>query len=176
MKHILRFTLITALLFTLTACGFKLRGNSVLPKQLQTISLQSDNPYGPFSKLLRQELSAAKVNITNSPQAAQFTLRILNEAESSTPAFVSGSTNVKQDVLSLSVKYAIYNKKGKLVVGPHVIKTQQMITVDTTQMFGASSETDETRQSLRENAITLLMDQLNSPMTQKALEKGAVAH
>ncbi len=170
MKSI-RLILIFFILIVVAGCGFHLRGEAVLPQQLQTLYLQSNNPYGSFTKSLRRSLTASNVALVNSAAEANYTLRILSETITTTSATVSSSTNVKSNRLLLAVSYAIYDKKGQAIVGPETVTTQETVTLNTTQLLGASHEQQQTEQEMRRNAVGLLMSRLAAPQTVQQLEK-----
>ena len=167
----IKLILIFFISYVLISCGFHLRGEAVLPSQLQTLYLQSNNPYGSFTKSLRRSLIASNVTLVASAAEANYTLRILSEMISTTSATVSSSTNVKSNRLSLAVSYAIYDKKGQAIVGPATVTTQQTVTLNTTQLLGASHEQQQTEEEMRRNAVGLLMSRLAAPQTVQQLEK-----
>lgn len=65
--------------FLLTACGFKLRGDYLLPEQLQTIYLSSDDKQGELSRVVKQHLLFNQVKLLALPNNKNAQLRILKD-------------------------------------------------------------------------------------------------
>ncbi|PJG84489.1 LPS assembly lipoprotein LptE [Conservatibacter flavescens] len=64
----LKKLILTTALFTLTACGFSFQNEQLLPKELQTISLQSNDPYSDMSRVLRRQLQIRNVTLVDNQQ------------------------------------------------------------------------------------------------------------
>lgn len=62
LKHISIVTLLTCLI---SACGFSLRGDYLLPPELQTLTLTSVDKHGELTRLVKQHLLLNKVNLTS---------------------------------------------------------------------------------------------------------------
>lgn len=111
LKHVSIVILLTCLC---VACGFKLRGDYLLPPELQTLSLTSIDKQGELTRLVKQHLLLNNVNIvsTTSNQASNNNqvipeLRILQDSLDRRTLSVLPNGQVAEYELIYMVKYQI---------------------------------------------------------------------
>jgi LPS-assembly lipoprotein len=63
--------LLTAAVMVTAGCGFHLRGKTNVPDELQTIVLDSGDPYGPMTRNIRTQLRLSNVTIVDDPTTQQ---------------------------------------------------------------------------------------------------------
>jgi LPS-assembly lipoprotein len=63
--------LLTAAVMVTAGCGFHLRGKTNVPDELQTIVLDSGDPYGPMTRNIRTQLRLSNVTIVDDPTKQQ---------------------------------------------------------------------------------------------------------
>ena len=63
----------------LSGCGFHLRGDYLLPEELKTLYLSSEDKHGELTRLVKQHFELNKVNVAKSSQADIPELRILKD-------------------------------------------------------------------------------------------------
>ncbi len=71
MRHPLVTLLLTAAVMVTAGCGFHLRGKTNVPDELQTIVLDSGDPYGPMTRNIRTQLRLSNVTIVDDPTTQQ---------------------------------------------------------------------------------------------------------
>lgn len=64
-------------LLLLSGCGFHLKQTTEIPAQFKVMTLQSDDPYGPLARTLKQTLQQNKVKLLPEPTANYPELQIL---------------------------------------------------------------------------------------------------
>ncbi len=68
MRHpIIRLFVMLAAVIT-AGCGFHPRGTTQVPTELRTLVLETGDPYGPLTRVVRQQLRINNVNIVEATQ------------------------------------------------------------------------------------------------------------
>ena len=110
-KHIklaCRFMLCASLLSTLLlGCGFKLRGEYLLPPELQTIKVSSIDKYGELTRIVKRHLAVNQVNIVSSSSQPVPELRILQDKLDRRTLSVFSNGQVAEYELIYTVKYQL---------------------------------------------------------------------
>lgn len=107
MRHRL-FTLLLGLAVLVTAgCGFHLRGTTQLPSELKVLTLTSNDPFGPLTRAIRDQLRASDVRIEEDAARQDIaSLRILGATETrdTVSIFQDGTTAEYQLVLTVQAQ------------------------------------------------------------------------
>ena len=108
MRHPLVTLLLTAAVMVTAGCGFHLRGKTNVPDELQTIVLDSGDPYGPMTRNIRTQLRLSNVTIVDDPTKQQRkdipSLRVGAESvgQSTASIFQDGKTAEYQMEMNIS--------------------------------------------------------------------------
>ncbi|WP_286265645.1 LPS assembly lipoprotein LptE [Thalassotalea atypica] len=96
--------LITALL---TGCGFHLRGDFLLPPELQTLYVSSVDRHGELTRLVKNHFAINKVNLVKSSQGDIPELKILKDNLNRRTLSVFPNGQVAEYELIYSVRYQL---------------------------------------------------------------------
>lgn len=166
-----RYTCYLILLMSLsliTACGFHLRTQVLLPTALNPLYIQSNEPYNPLTLELKQILQSQNIVLADRRKDAKYTLEIQDQSTSTATLSQSASSSTTQYILYYHVTYAITSQDGKAVFGPKTITSQRNYTVNQAQVLSSDSQVASLTAEMQHDTISLMFDQLSS---QDALSK-----
>lgn len=107
MRSYLTHLFVLLLVFSLTACGFKLRGNYLIAPELQTLHVSSADKFGELTRITKQHLIRNQVNIVSSYNNETPELRILKGKLDRRTLSVFPNGQVAEYELIYTVKYQL---------------------------------------------------------------------
>lgn len=105
-----RFSLLSLVLVAttlLSACGFQLRGNYLLPQELQTLYLSSTDTHGELTRLVKQNLLVNDIEVLKQYRNDVPELRILNDSLDRRTLSLFENGQVAEYELTYTVRYEI---------------------------------------------------------------------
>ncbi|WP_394175456.1 LPS-assembly lipoprotein LptE [Thalassotalea litorea] len=100
-------TLVLIATTLLSACGFQLRGNYLLPQELQTLYLSSTDTHGELTRLVKQNLQVNNVEVLKQQRNDTPELRILNDSLDRRTLSLFENGQVAEYELTYTVRYEI---------------------------------------------------------------------
>lgn len=149
--------LLLALIFSLSACGFHLKGEALLPQQLQQIQLSLSVDDG-FNAVLTKQLKQAGAKIVDTGDASL--LKISFEVLPEVIVANSSSSGLQIKRLKVSVDYSLRNADGKWLVEQQQLVQTREFEADTEQLLAKNREKQELYQEMKVNLARLLLYQL----------------
>lgn len=101
-----QFFTIIVMSFMLSACGFHLRGDYLLPTDVKEMSLTSYDDYSTVTKELRKELRTNDINIVK-PSSQTPNLHLIDENDGDTTVSIYQNSRAAEKQLNYSVQYQI---------------------------------------------------------------------
>ena len=90
-----------------TGCGFKMRGDYLLPEQFQTLYVTSNDPHGELTRFVKNHLSTNDVNIVKKNRDDIPELRIVKDSLNRRTLSLFENGQVAEYELTYSVGYEI---------------------------------------------------------------------
>ncbi|ABZ77776.1 Rare lipoprotein B [Shewanella halifaxensis HAW-EB4] len=104
-KRILLATLALSILLS-AGCGFRLQGSYSIPKQLQTLSLSSQDEYSELTRLVRERLRLNNIAVV--PPASDIpVLRLISDSLDRSTLSIYPTGNVAEYELIYQVSFAV---------------------------------------------------------------------
>ncbi len=91
----------------LTGCGFKMRGDYLIPEPLHVLYVSSQDPHGELTRLVKKNLSLNDVKIVASRTAAIPELRILKDTLDRRTLSLFENGQVAEYELTYTVRYEV---------------------------------------------------------------------
>lgn len=137
MKNILNLLLVTCCVL-LTACGFQLRGQAMLPFETLFISAPAGHPIGTDLKRLIK--AGTKTQIVSKARDAQATLEIISVTNDKEIMSVSGGGRVREFELRYRVSYRLIDSKGVELIPVNQIALRRIIPFTDAQVVAKEGE------------------------------------
>ena len=155
-----RTILIVALLSALiSACGFRLQGVDKYPPALATTYVDAADRYSIFYRELLAELKDGGITVTESPVGANATVRIESDSTGQQVLSVSGRNVPTEYNVYYTVVYSVW-LNGEQVLPSTSLSLNQAYTYDATRVLGKSREEQAIRESLADNLVRQISQQL----------------
>lgn len=156
--------LIAAILLALTlaSCGFQPRGETSLALPLQTLYLESSDPYGELAMNLKQYLKASHVKIVAAPKEASTVLEIISEQTGQQLLSVGGTQQTRQYNLTLTVQFQITHPNGAVLVPPQTVAEARTIPILANQTLAGSNEATNLYRKMRQAIVYDIMNRISS--------------
>ncbi|MFC3394918.1 LPS assembly lipoprotein LptE [Brenneria rubrifaciens] len=171
MRHRL-FMLLLGLTVLITAgCGFHLRGTTQVPAQLQTLVLDSSDPYGPVTRSVREELRLSDVKIVDDATRQDIpSLRLLSfsETKDTVSIFQDGKTAEYQMVLTLRAQVLMPGED----IYPLNVTVFRTFFDNPLTALAKDAEQDIIRQEMRTQAARQLVRKLLTVNSAQEVENG----
>lgn len=167
-----------ALILTATllvsACGFHLKGQKILPPELHTLYLAYSH-FDPLARELESRLTASGARITSKERDAPVTLKIINQNKHQQATTVGASQQTREYTLSYSVSFALLDSAGKTLAGPYSAHQQRNQVLQSSQILGATSQTEDLYDDMLKEIVSQIIDRLGSQSVRESLDKNKAA-
>ncbi len=155
----------------LNSCGFHLRGNTPVPKELQTLYLQSEKPFGSFEQVLRENLRTYKINVVDDSKQAPIALNIISAQPKLDTGAISSDSQMRQYTVSFAVQYQILSPSGQVIIATQSVNSSSTtFTVNINKtMLDSDSLIAQYLPNLQRDAVFRMMERLLANDSRAAL-------
>lgn len=159
----------------LSACGFHLKGQKILPTELHTLYLAYSH-FDPLTRELQSRLTAAGARVASNESDAPVTLKILSQNKRQLATTVGASQQTREYTLSYSVSFVLLDNQGNVLAGPYSAHQQRNQVLQSSQILGATSQTEDLYDDMLKEIVSQIIDRLGSQSVQDALDKSKANH
>ena len=153
-----RFLLIAAL-FTLSACGFHMRGtNSV---SFQTMYLQ-DSGAPSIARDLKRSVRTSGVKLVDTPEKAQISVELLSENGEKRILSLSGNGRVREFEIYYRVVFRVRQTENELWGPSQTIEQKRDFTYDDSQVLAKEGEETRLNNDMRTDVIREILRRVSS--------------
>lgn len=104
-SHALGYLLLTLVVMTSAGCGFHLQQSYLIPKELQTLRLSSQDEYSELTRLVRKRLRLTGITLTQEKKVAE--LRLTSDSLSQATLSLYPTGNVAEYELIYRVSFSV---------------------------------------------------------------------
>lgn len=173
MRRIISVILIS---LCLASCGFHLRGVQPVNPELQTMYFKTAEPYGQLTRNLKQYFTMSGVNLTDTPNAANYVFDLMSETQREDLISVSGTQQTRQYNLVLTTVFQITKPDGTVVLPPQTISRSSVFTMQANQILGGSNEETSMYDQMRQDIVFDVMNRLSSLEVAQRLKDAKKQH
>lgn len=160
--HFLSVVVIVLLLLNLTACGFKLRGQNVLPPSMHFIGIQSATPYGDFESAFKRSLVELGASVART-DSAPVTIHILNKLFFHDVPTIGGSNQARVYNYYYQVTFELRTFQNQVILPVQTVSTSQMLVVNAGTALEANNQLEIIEHEMQLEIIHMIINILNSP-------------
>ncbi|MBN6074929.1 hypothetical protein HYE60_06680 [Aggregatibacter actinomycetemcomitans] len=156
LKHV-KTLFLTAAVFGLSACGFHFQNGELIPKELQTLRLESSDPYSDMARVMRRQLQLNNVTLveeqTNVPVLR---LNGISTKDQVVSIFKQGREAEKQLILEVDASVKLPNQDSF----PISTRVNRTFFDNSRAALAKSAEKDVIWQDMREQAARQLINKM----------------
>lgn len=148
------------ILSLLQGCGFHLRGNADLPPSISPLYIEGLGDYDPLRKVLRQTLTDANVQVTDSRSQARSILQLRNQDQDRRVLSVDGSGKVVEYELHQALDFDLMGADGNTLVEEQAVGTQRAYINTESELLGKAEEESDVRDDMRRDLASRIVSRL----------------
>ena len=144
---------------TLSACGFKLRGQAAIPYKAMFIET---TVYSLFANDLERAIrSGSQTRIVDNRNEAEAVLKIVRETQEKHILSLSAGGRVREFELRYKVAYRLTDRAGVDLATPGEINLRRDMTYDDTQVLAKESEEALLYRDMKTDAVQQMLRRLS---------------
>jgi LPS-assembly lipoprotein len=154
----LRICLMFALLATLTACGFQLRGSTELPFRTLWVGFSDASPLGTeFKRYIR---GGTSTKLVDDPTKAEAKLTVLSESRDKEILSLDATGQVREYTLYYIFVFKVDDGKGRDFIAPTRITLKRDISVDNNTILAKQAEEDLLYRDMQSDLVQQMLRRL----------------
>ena len=160
MKSMQRFAVVLMVL-ALSACGFQLRQELVLPATLQTLRVDVADTYSPLQRNLEQAFRRAGASVVETREGVAV-MRVFRNRLDRLPLSVGETGRVQEFVLRYEVTFELVDAAGMVVVPRQDVELERDYSFDTRQAQGSPGEEEVVRIELERDMVQAIVRRVDA--------------
>ncbi len=158
-QHAVLVVAIVLIATSLSACGFRLRGQAELPFESIYVETQGFSLFG--AELRRAIGSGSKTRVADNPNEAQILLKIVGEQQQKQIVSLSAGGKVREFELRYRVAYRLTDRASRDLVPPGEILLRRELTYEDTKVLAKESEEQLLYEDMKSDAVQQLLRRLS---------------
>ena len=148
-------------LLLISSCGFHLRGSVTLPYGLESLHLESSVGESDLLQALRRAITAADVNLLDTPGLGVYSLGIGQEEIDE--RVLSVNSNARAGEYELSISVPVQVRSGQVVViGPEILTIEKVYLADPDNAVAKQEEREIMEDEIRQELVLQILRRLQT--------------
>jgi LPS-assembly lipoprotein len=143
----------------LSACGFHLLGEAIMP--FKTLYIEAANPNSPLIGELRRLLEANRIQLTKTADQAEVVLNIVSDLPEKQILTLGGSGRVNEYQLRYRVSLRAYDNEQREWLPADELMLSRDFTYDDSQILAKETEEAQLYQGMRADMAQQIMRRLS---------------
>lgn len=162
--------LVIALMLTLAACGWRLRGQGV--GSLEGVSLFVDMAIAEAAVRtpIVRGIRAAGGTLTEAPGQADAVLVLLGETIQQRPVSISAQARAQEYELAYGLRYRLETAAGQVLIPDEAVQVSEVYRYDSRNVLSTQARAATVTERLRQDAVRLLLPRVEAALRQPARE------
>ncbi|WP_034295324.1 LPS assembly lipoprotein LptE [Herbaspirillum sp. RV1423] len=161
-RQTLQWILMLLAAFTLSACGFHLRGPANLPFKTIYLGFSGNSPLGTE---LKRYIRASGVEVLDSPTDAEAVLQVLADTRERKILTLNTDGRVREYSLYQRFSFQVKNNKGAIIIAPASIVLKRDITYDENQELAKQAEEVLLYRDMQSDLVQQILRRLSARKT-----------
>lgn len=149
-------------LASLSACGFRLRGEVSLPAELDRSYVLSATEHDELGAELRRRLRGYGVKLVNRPEEASATIRVGGERRQRSVLAVNEQGKALEYTLSVRTTLEVLGKEGEVLLPSKTLAVSRDFIFDQNQVLGSVAEANVAYAEMRKDLVRIIMYRLQA--------------
>lgn len=148
--------------FTVSSCGFHLRGDYVLPSQMKHTFIQTTDKNSELFRALKRALKASGIQLVNTRQQAQAVLNLGTEKQVKRVLSVDTQGRAREYEINYQVTFNVSADENDFSISEQTLKLQRDFLFDTEDVLGKSREQSILIKDMQQDMVRLIMLRLQA--------------
>lgn len=153
---------VPATAFALSACGFHLRGEAVLPPTMHRVYVESSDLFSPLKTNVEAALTRSGAKVENAPGEGIAEVKLGAVSLAPVVRSVNSNARVSEFTMLYHVELEISDSAGKTLLQKQVIEQQRVFTFDQTQAIGTGAEQDIIKKEMERDMTQAILRRVDA--------------
>jgi len=148
---------------TLLGCGFELQNTANFTGKLETLYIQTVDPYTIFYRTIKRQMANHGVEVVAESDESNFALIIHQDESTQRILSVSGRNMPREYEVYYLVEWSLAKDK-QVIIQPMTSSKYQDYTFDQRQLLGKSNESLIIQEALAKDIVKMILVKLNQTL------------
>jgi LPS-assembly lipoprotein len=156
-----KITCLSFLAVLISACGFHLQAESILPDEMARTRLEIQNPYSPFARRLAVLLEQKGIEVVeagNDVAVLEVPVNVVRKEILT----IGDNARVREYRVRHSISFRLLDTNGEILVPDHDLEQSRVISFDEQDILAAAQEEEFLRENMADTLSRLLIRHLGT--------------